>query len=523
MSFPLHLLLVEDSEDDALLLLRELRRGGFSITHQRVDTADALRAALQLQEWDLVISDHSMPNFSGTAALQLVRSLEPDIPFMFVSGTIGEETAVNALKSGAQDYIMKTNLVRLVPAIQRELKEVVERRERRRLEQQVSQLQKFEAIGRLAGGIAHDFNNVVGAIMGWAELGRDETQVGSRPHERFIKIHEQARRAARLTSQLLAFARRQVLTRRKININDVVSEGTSLLQRVIGEHIDIRRVLAADLRVVSADSVQIDQVIMNLCINARDAMPNGGRLTIHTSNVEVGEDICRLSSNARPGQYVLLTVSDTGIGMDATTLEHIFEPFFTTKELGRGTGLGLSTVYGVVKQHDGVITVDSEPGRGTTFRVYLPALSGAPEPREIERNERGRAGTETVLLAEDHHGLREAAQEMLEVLGYKVLLAVDGTTAVQCFQANFDNIDIAVLDVVMPGLSGPEAYTQMAAMRPDLGVVFTTGHTSEVGILSSMMERGASVLQKPYDSASLSRRIRTVLDSKHPTKLTPFA
>src|ERR1700722_16548315 len=458
MSFPLRLLLVEDSEDDALLLLRELRRGGFTITHQRVDTAVALRAALQLQEWDLVISDHSMPNFSGTAALQLVRSLEPEIPFMFVSGTIGEETAVSALKSGAQDYIMKTNLTRLVPAIQRELKEVVERRERRRLEQQVSQLQKFEAIGRLAGGIAHDFNNVVGAIMGWAELGRDEAPAGTRPHERFIKIHEQARRAARLTSQLLAFARRQVLTRRKINVNDVVTEGTSLLQRVIGEHIDIRRVLSTDLRVVSADSVQIDQVIMNLCINARDAMPNGGRLTIETSNVEVGEDICRLSSNATPGEYVLLRVSDTGIGMDATTLEHIFEPFFTTKELGRGTGLGLSTVYGVVKQHDGVITVDSEPGQGTTFRVYLPSLSGPPEPREIERNERGRAGTETVLLAEDHHGLREAAHEMLEVLGYKVLLAFDGTMAVQVFQANSDIIDIAVLDVVMPGLSGPEAY-----------------------------------------------------------------
>jgi len=520
MSFPLRLLLVEDSEDDALLLLRELRRGGFTITHQRVDTAVALRAALQLQEWDLVISDHSMPNFSGTAALQLVRSLEPDIPFMFVSGTIGEETAVSALKSGAQDYIMKTNLTRLVPAIQRELKEVVERRERRRLEQQVSQLQKFEAIGRLAGGIAHDFNNVVGAIMGWAELGRDEAQAGTRPHERFIKIHEQARRAARLTSQLLAFARRQVLTRRKININDVVTEGTSLLQRVIGEHIDIRRVLSTDLRVVSADSVQIDQVIMNLCINARDAMPNGGRLTIETSNVEVGEDICRLSSNARPGQYVLLTVSDTGVGMDVTTLEHIFEPFFTTKELGRGTGLGLSTVYGVVKQHDGVITVDSELGQGTTFRVYLPALSGAPEPREIDRKERGSAGTETILLAEDHHGLREAAHEMLEVLGYKVILAFDGAMAVQCFQANMDTIDIVVLDVVMPGLSGPEAYAQMAAMRPKLGVVFTTGHTSEVGILSSMMERGASVLQKPYDSASLSQRIRNVLDSQRATQVT---
>ena len=204
--------------------------------------------------------------------------------------------------------------------------------------------------------------------------------------------------------------------------------------------------------------------------------------------------------------------------MDVSTLEHIFEPFFTTKELGRGTGLGLSTVYGVVKQHDGVITVDSELGQGTTFRVYLPARSGVPEPREIDRKERGRAGTETILLAEDHHGLREAAHEMLEVLGYKVILAFDGAMAVQCFQANLDAIDIVVLDVVMPGLSGPEAYARMAAMRPNLGVVFTTGHTSEVGILSTMMERGASVLQSLTIQRASAKEFGTCSTASAPHK-----
>ncbi len=511
MGTPLRLLLIEDSEDDALLLLRHLQNGGFTITHQRVDSDVALRAALDINEWDLVISDHSMPHFSGSTALQILRAKNPDVPFIFVSGTIGEETAVRALKSGAQDYLMKTNITRLVPAIQRELKEVAERRERTRLEQQVTQLQRFEAIGRLAGGIAHDYNNVIGAIMGWAELGRDEAQ-GTRFHGRFRKIHEQAERAARLTSQLLAFARRQVLTRRRISVNEVVAEGTSLLQRLIGEHIEVRRRLAADLRLVLADAVQIDQVIMNLCLNARDAMHQGGRLSIETQNVEVGEDFCRTHSYARPGQYVLLTVSDTGLGMDAATVEHIFEPFFTTKELGQGTGLGLSTVYGVVKQHDGIVTVESELGKGTTFRIYLPVAVGEREPRDTLPKAQGRRGTETILLAEDHHGLREAAQEMLELLGYQVITAIDGAIAVQTFKTNSDRIDLVVLDVVMPGLSGPEAYSQMTAIRPTLPVVFTTGHTTEVGILSSMVKHGASVLQKPYNSASLSQTIRDVLD-----------
>jgi len=512
MSTPLRLLIVEDSQDDAMLLLRELTRGGFEVVHERVDTADALTSALAREEWDLVVSDHSMPHFSGTDALNILRAKRTDIPFIFVSGTIGEETAVSALKGGAQDYLMKTNLKRLVPAIQRELREAGERRERKRLELQVQQLQKFEAIGRLAGGIAHDFNNVVGAILGWADLGYEETQTGSHSHDRFHKIREQANRAARLTSQLLAFARRQVLQKKKININEVVEEGTSLLRRVIGENIEIKHNLAADLRVTLADATQIDQVIMNLCLNARDAMPKGGRLTIETKNVEIGEDYCRIYPYGRPGSYVLLTISDTGTGMDARTVEHIFEPFFTTKEVGRGTGLGLSTVYGVVKQHDGMINVESEQGKGTTFRIYLPAASGTAERRETERKEPASKGSETILLAEDHDGLREAAQEMLEGLGYHVVLASTGVEAVERFEAAPDAIDMVVLDVVMPGLDGPEAYVKMREIRPTLGVLFTTGYTSELEALASLLEKGASMLQKPYDSQTLSNMIRGVLE-----------
>jgi len=509
------LLLIEDSEDDALLLLRELTRGGYNISHQRVDTPAALTAALDTQEWDLVISDHAMPHFTGTDALTLLRAKGSETPFIFVSGTLGEETAVAALKVGAQDYVMKTNLKRLVPAVQRELREVSDRRERRKLENHVMELQKFEAIGRLAGGIAHDFNNVLGAIMGWAELAYDEAPPGSRMQDRLQKIRDQAAGAARLTAQLLAFARKQVLQRKRVNLNVLVEEGTALLRRVIGAQIDVRIVPAADLRVTIVDRAQIEQVLMNLCLNARDAMPRGGMLIIETQNVEIDEDFCRSHSYARPGSYVLLSVSDTGFGMDAATIQHIFEPFFTTKELGKGTGLGLATVYGVVKQHDGFVYVYSEPDKGTSFHIYLPADSGEADRIDAPLDEPIRKGTETILLCEDHDGLRQTAQEILQVHGYTVIAAANGLEAVQLFKANADRIDLVIVDIVMPGLAGPDAYARMSAIRPGLDVIFTTGYTSETARLVAMVDRGVALLQKPYSPKSLTRMIGTVRDPKH--------
>lgn len=514
MSAPLRVLLIEDSEDDAALLLLELRRGGYDTTHERVDTPAALSAALDTQKWDLVISDHSMPYFSGGEALRLLRQKESEVPFIFVSGTMGEEAAVAALKNGAQDYLMKSNLKRLVPAVQRELREVEERRERKRLERQVQQLQKFEAIGRLAGGIAHDFNNAIGAIMGWADLALQEAQPGTRLQERLQKICAQAQRTAGLTSQLLAFARQQVLQPRRIDLNGLIEEGTSLLRKVIGADVEVRLIPAPNLRVTVADPVQIDQVLMNLCLNARDAMPKGGRLIIETQNADLDEEYCRLHTYVQPGNYVLLSVSDTGTGMDAATIERIFEPFFTTKEVGKGTGLGLATVFGIVKQHGGFINVYSEPGKGTTFRVYLPSDHGVPDPAKVESDGQPSEGTETILLAEDHEGLRELAQETLEALGYHVVLATTGTEAVELFKTNSDQIDLVILDVVMPGLSGPDAYSEMSAIRPNLGVVFATGYTAESASLTSMVGKGATVLQKPYSAKTLSRAIRGVLESK---------
>ncbi|MGB0034001.1 MAG: ATP-binding protein, partial [Candidatus Acidiferrales bacterium] len=428
--------------------------------------------------------------------------------------TIGEEAAVSALKDGAQDYVMKSNLQRLVPCVQRELRDRQERRERKGLERQVQTLQKFEAIGRLAGGIAHDFNNVIGAILGWAELCYQEAVPGTSLQDRLKKIMNQAERAGALTSQLLAFARCQVLQPKRTDLNALVAQGTTLLRRVIGEHIEINMVPCPDLHTTLVDPVQIDQVIMNLCINARDAMPKGGRLTLETKNVEVSEDFCRRVPYANPGSYVTLAVSDTGTGIAPEVMEQIFEPFFTTKELGKGTGLGLATVYGIVKQHGGFITVDSEVGMGTVFLVYLAAGSGAAEPRSSEPEEKPPMGRELILLAEDHEGLRQSAQEMLATLGYTVVLASNGLEAVERFKKSVHRIEAVVLDVVMPNFSGVEAYTQMAAIRPDLPVVFTTGYASETASLTALVEHGAQLLQKPFAQRGIGQAIRAVLDGK---------
>src|SRR5713226_1784579 len=423
MATPLRVLFIEDSDDDTMLQVRLLSQGGYVVSHERVETPAALSEALE-RKWDIIISDYSMPHFKGTDALKLVRQKSQDLPFIFVSGTIGEDTAVAALKVGAQDYLMKTNLSRLIPAVQRELREAAERIERQRLEQQVHLLQRFEAIGRLAGGVAHDFNNVIGAIMGWADLGVQAAIPGSDLQDKFLKIRSQADRASALTRQLLAFARRQVLQSCNTNLNELTKEAISLLRNVIGERIEVHIELAEDPWVVWCDPGQIEQVLMNLCLNARDAMPDGGQLVIQTKNVEIGEEYIRLHPYAIPGRYVLLRVADNGTGMDAATLELIFEPFFTTKEMGRGTGLGLPTVYGIVKQHKGLIDVDSTPGQGTAFRVYLLASSGPPEALELATSEDAqKGGTETILVAEDHEGLRELVRKTLTSQGYSVILA----------------------------------------------------------------------------------------------------
>jgi len=513
MQNSMRLLIIEDSEDDAALLLLLLRQAGFKINSERVDSAGGMAIALN-KNWDIIISDHSMPHFSGTEALKMVRERDADVPFIFVSGTIGEDVAADAMRIGAQDYVMKTNLKRLVPAVQRELRDARERKEKRRLDRRVQQLQKYEAIGRLVGGIAHDFNNMIGAILGWAEMGCEETKPENGLHNRFQKIRDQSVRAGKLTSQLLAFAGGQVPQTRKINLNILVKEEMGLLSRIIGEDIEVQVRVAPDLRVTLADPTQIGQVLMNLCLNARDAMTGGGQLLIETQNVELGAEFCRNRAYSRPGSFVLLSVTDTGVGMDQATMDSMFEPFFTTKETGKGTGLGLATVHGIVNQHGGFILTSSEPGKGTSFQVYLAADNGVHEPDDAACENQPLRGTETILLAEDHDGLRDTAQEMLQALGYRILAASDGTKALELFKLNADKIDLIVMDVVMPSLSGPEAYLEMCALRPAIPVIFTTGYTPKARALVSMVEKGASVLRKPYSLVSLSQLVRGALQPR---------
>jgi two-component system, cell cycle sensor histidine kinase and response regulator CckA len=514
MGLPIRVLIIEDSEDDALLIVRELKAGGYDVKYQRVDTLGDLSLACDSREWDLIISDYTMPSFSGTDALKFIRSKHVETPFIFISGTIGEETAVSAIRNGAQDYLMKGKLQRLIPAVRRELRESEQKKERDRLQKHVQQLQKFEAIGRLSGGIAHDFNNMIGAIQGWAELGYEEANPGSKLRERFQKIREQSLRAAQLTSQLLAFGRRQVLQRRKVNLNLFIREEMSFLAKIIGENLDVKTVEGPNLPVIHADPAQLQQVLMNLCLNARDAMPAGGQLQIETANVEIGEDVGGAGREIQPtaGKYVLMIVSDTGVGMDEATTERIFEPFFTTKELGQGTGLGLSTVYGIVKQHRGFIYVESEPGKGSTFRVYFPAESGVHQSREAVYECPALKGSETILLAEDDDGLRETVREMMQSLGYRVIAASDGNRAVDLFKENVSEIDLVVMDVVMPGQGGLQVHTELTKAKPGIDVIFTSGYAREAECL---LEQGAIFLAKPYSLARLSQIMRSILDHKH--------
>jgi len=508
----LRLLIVEDSAEDAELLVRALRKGGYDVQYARVDSAESLRANLQ-ESWDLVISDHSMPGFSGIAALEIVRQMRPEIPFIFVSGTIGEDVAVEAMRVGAQDYIMKGNVTRLVPAVARELREARNRAEQKRTTQRLRQLEKFEAIGKLAGGIAHDFNNVIGAIMGWAELGSAEVPEGSRARKFFEQIRAQSERAAGLTRQLLAYARRQTLEPRVIDLNQLVTETLALLQKAVGERVEMKISLAQDLPTTRADPSQIEQVLMNLCFNARDAMPEGGQLLIETRDAELDESYVVRHEYARTGRYASLSVSDTGTGISPDIIDRIFEPFFTTKEVGRGTGLGLATAYGIVKQHDGFIEVYSELGRGSIFKVYLPAATGTPAASpESAPDEMVRGGKETILLAEDHSGNLEMTDEILRKLGYRVISAKDGEEALQRFREHQNEVSLLLLDVIMPRMSGAQAYEEICASKPGMPVIFISGYSEESALLDSFSSRGAALLQKPFAPKVLARKIREILD-----------
>src|SRR5882724_1188976 len=383
----------------------------------------------------------------------------------------------------------------------------------RALERQLQQAQKFETIGQLAGGIAHDFNNVLGAVLGWAEMGYEQCREYPQIAEYFAHIRQQTDRAAALTRELLTFARRQPLQPRPVQLNQIVQALMSFLDKVIGKDIEIR-VAAGNLQPLKAEPAQMEQVLMNLCLNARDAMPDGGVLKIETEMIVLDDSFCHFYPGVIAGTYAVLSISDTGAGMSAEVREHIFEPFFTTKERGKGSGMGLATVYGIVRQHGGFIHVYSEPGQGTLFHVYLPVMEnlGAESApgAALENKAKDLHGTETILLAEDHDSIRELTRQALTRLGYKVLAAADGRQALRL--AELERPDLAVLDVVMPHMGGAATAAQLLQQMPGLPILFTSGFSENANSAVAQVP-SARYLQKPYGPSSLASTIREILDS----------
>ena len=384
--------------------------------------------------------------------------------------------------------------------------------EHRVLENQFRQAQKMEAVGRLAGGVAHDFNNLLLIIRGYTEVLLERTDLYDPMRAKIEAIMQAAERATSLTRQLLAFSRKQLLELKLVDLNAIVNGLDRLLKPLAGESIHLDYRLAPDLGRTRADAGQIEQVIMNLVVNAKDAMPDGGRIRIETSNVVVGEEIRNEYSYFQPGSYTMLTVSDTGCGMDPETQARIFEPFFTTKEQGKGTGLGLSTVYGIIKQSRGYIFAQSALGKGTAFRIYLPRVDDAAEaPASIVTAKSAKGGTETVLLVEDEESVRELVKETLERKGYKVLPADQGDVALRIAASHSGQIDILISDVVMPGMSGRDLAKKLGETHPDIKILYVSGYTEEAIIHQGVLEPGTAFLQKPFTLQALSRKVRDVL------------
>ncbi|MGA8143489.1 MAG: PAS domain S-box protein [Candidatus Acidiferrales bacterium] len=386
--------------------------------------------------------------------------------------------------------------------------------DRKQLEEQLRQAQKMEAVGRLAGGIAHDFNNLLMVIQGYGDLLVERLPSGDPLHRNAEQIQMAAQRASSLTRQLLAFSRKQMLAPKILNVQSVVADMEKILRRLIGEDIQLETSSAPGLGLVKADRSQIEQVILNLAVNARDAMPQGGRLTIETANVELDASYSHPPAVLSPGRYVMLAVTDNGCGMDAETQAHVFEPFFTTKEKGKGTGLGLATVYGVVKQSGGYVWVYSEPGRGTSFKIYLPRIEekAAADGRDGKSGTRTpQRGTETILLVEDEKGVRELAREYLTSSGYTVIEAEDGHTALELAAMHVGPIHLLLTDVVMPGISGRELAERVGQIRSGIKILYMSGYTDQAVVRHGILENDAVLLQKPFTLITLAGKLREIL------------
>ena len=632
---------MEDCPSDREIVADALCRDGLDCEFVYIATKQEFREALNSFQCDLILSDFTLPSFSGAAALTLAKATRPDVPFLFVSGTIGEDRAVESLKEGATDYVLKDHLDRLAPAVRRALREAQEHMERLRaeqllraseerfrqvvenirevfwltdpdkntmlyispgyekiwgrtcdslyqsprtwleaihpddrqrvldsaltkqsrgdydevyrvirpdgtlrwvhdrafplrdasgkvyrvaglaeditkqriLEEQFRQAQKMESIGHLAGGVAHDFNNILTVIQLHASLLAAHSNLTEPARESTRGILRAIEHASTLIRQLLAFSRRQVIQTRELNLNDIIESVIQMLRRVLGANVMLQ-FTPGDISLIAADAGMLEQVLLNLAVNARDAMPKGGTLKIHTSTEVISEAFARQNPEASAGRFVCLEIADTGSGIPPENLAKIFEPFFTTKEPGKGTGLGLATVYGIIKQHCGWIALQSKVNCGTTFKIYLPAVSGrAEEPLALPVGQRIQGGTETILLVEGERVVCELVHNILESHGYRVLQANSPAAAIEQWEKHQGEIDLLLTDLVMPGgMNGRELAEILLAKNPNLKVAFTSGYTAEVVGPDFRLHDGINFLQKPYAPRALAKSIRDFLD-----------
>jgi PAS domain S-box-containing protein len=436
----------------------------------------------------------------------LVRYVESQ-----TSGAIAERIEMPAVRANGTEFRVEVSLVAIDESRQLLSAAIRDITDRLKLEEQLRQSQKLQAIGQLAGGVAHDFNNLLTIVLGYTEAMLADIGPSHPMFEAATQIHDAGERAALLTRQLLLFGRKAILEPRPVDLNAVIQHTGAMLRRLIGEDVTLATVLAPALPLTQIDRGQIEQVILNLCLNARDAMPRGGRITIETRTQSYDEHFSRLHPPHKAGRFLELSVTDTGTGMTTDVVEHLFEPFFTTKGPGKGTGLGLATVYGILQQAGGFITVETTPDVGSTFRVYLPSIERCEPPPSGSTKLTPSVGRETVLLVEDEEAVRRLARLSLERHGYTVLEAAGGEEAIQLSETFPGTIDVLVTDVVMAGMHGGEVAERLRASRPSLKVLFMSGYTDDAVVRSGLVEAPTAFLQKPFDSRILATRIREVL------------
>jgi signal transduction histidine kinase len=506
-------LLVDDDPQAADLIEMSLADAPFTRVVDVVTTVAEGLSRIGADEHDIYLIDQELPDGTGIELIRRARSRAASRPFILLTGHGSGDLDDAASRAGAVDYVEKHMVTaQLERSIRYALRNWQSARMLRDSEEQLRQAQKMEAIGRLAGGVAHDFNNLLTAIIGYTDLIAERLAPQDPTARDVREIRSAAERAAALTRQLLAFSRKQFLNPTIVDLNETASGLLQMLPRVIGEHIETTAKLAPGLAAVKADASQMEQVVINLVLNARDAMPMGGRLTIETANAELDEE--RLAAEALvlpPGRYVMLSIGDTGTGMDAATLERAFEPFFTTKPKGKGTGLGLATVYGIVDQSGGGVSIETTPGRGTTVRIYLPVtISVRPPAGPAAATAPADRGFETLLLVEDNDAVRELAMRALTRRGYTVHTARGGEEALDWMQTSGILPDLVVTDVVMPGLSGPGLVARLHAQHPPLRVLYISGYAGDA--LGHESVGGIPLLQKPFTPDALAERVRQILD-----------